>query len=205
MIGFAQAFFVDAAGGILHQLQGANGVFGRPDGIDGSVSATHFWLASRNAYEDAERRSARLRLKYFVSLLEPVAAAEIGVNDPRQYVSGFGYCSAGPDSSSDAASIDCFARGRRPALTTARWSGGTGAREAMTRPDYMPAALEILSGAPNRLTLSRPRGSTAARITLTAYEDRAHVETSVDAPGLLGGPSCPASRTSTGNTHGEQP
>ena len=101
--------------------------------------------------------------------------------------------------------IDCFARGRRPALITARWSGATTAREAMTRPDYMPVALEILSGAPYRLTLSRPHGNTAERVTLTAYEARAHVEISVDAPGLLGGPSCSAALTSTGNTNGDQP
>ena len=206
MIGFAQAFFVDASGGILHRLQGANAVFGRPDRVDASVSATHFWLAPRNAYEDAERRSARLRLTYFVSLLEPVAATEIGVNDRRQYVSGFGYCSTGIDASSDGVSVDCFVRGRRPALVTARWSRqtgseGTDARETLTRPDYTPAALPMLN-APYRLTLARLRGSTAlqtstvARVTLTAYEARAHVETSVDAPGLLGGPSC---------TRGEEP
>jgi hypothetical protein len=96
-------------------------------------------------------------------------------------------------------------RGRRPALISARWSAGTAAREAMTRPDYMPAPLEILSGAPYHLTLSRVRDSTAARVALTAYEARAHVEISVDAPGLLGGPSCSASLTSTDNTRGEQP
>ena len=147
MIGYAQAFFADADGSILHRLQGASAVFGRPDRLDASVSATHFWLASRNAYEDAERRFARLRLKYFVSLLEPMASTEIAVNGGRQYVSGFGYCSTGIDASHDAVSIDCFRRGTRPALVTARWSGGTGAREAMTYPDYMPAMLEILSGA----------------------------------------------------------
>jgi hypothetical protein len=205
MIGYAQAFFADASGGILHRLQGAHMVFSRPGGLDASVSATHFWLAPRHAYEDAERRSARLRLKYFVSLLEPTASTEIGVDGVRQYVSGFGYCSTLLDAAPDAVSIDCFMRGRRPALVTARWSQGTEARETMTRPDYTPAALEILSGAPYRLTLSRPRGSTAARITLTAYEARAHVERSLDAPGLLGGPSCSASPTSAGNTHGEQP
>jgi hypothetical protein len=210
MIGFAQAFFVDASGGILHRLQGANAVFGRPDRVDASVSATQFWLAPRKAYEDAERRSATLRLTYFVSLLEPVASKEIDVNGRRQYVSGFGYCSTGIDASSGASSIDCFVRGRRPALVTARWADGTDAREAMTRPDYTPSAFPMLS-APYLLTLSRVRGSTAlqtstaARVTLTAYEARAHVETSVDAPGLLGGPSCSASLTSTGNTHGEQP
>jgi hypothetical protein len=205
MIGYAQAFFADASGRILHRLQGANAVFGRPNGIDASVSATHFWLAPRKAYDDAERRSARLRLKYFVSLLEPVASMEIGLSGRRQYVSGFGYCGTGFDASPDAVGIDCFVHGRRPALVTAQWSEGTEARDTMTRPDYTPAALEILSGAPYLLTLSRPRGSTAARITLTAYEARAHVERSVDAPGLLGGPSCSASPTSTGNTHGEQP
>jgi hypothetical protein len=203
MIGFAQAFFVDASGRILHRLQGASAVFGRPDGMDASVSATHFWLAPRNAYEDAGRRSARLRLKYFVSLLEPTASAEIAVNGRRQYVSGFGYCSTGTDASSHTVSIDCFVRGRRPALVTARWPEGTDARETMTRPDYTPASLPMLS-APYRLTLSRFRDSTAARVTLTAYEARAHVERSVDAPGLLGGPSCSASRTSS-NTYGEQP
>ncbi|HEX5109404.1 MAG TPA: hypothetical protein VFV95_13195 [Vicinamibacterales bacterium] len=205
MIGYAQAVFADPGGRLLHRLQGANEVFGRPEGVDASVSATHFWLAGRNAYEEAERRSARLRLKYFVSLLEPAASAEIRVNDRRQYVSGFGYCSTGTDASLDALSVDCFARGRRPALITARWSGATTAREAMTRPDYVPVALEILSGAPYRLTLSRPHGNTAERVTLTAYEARAHVEISVDAPGLLGGPSCSAALTSTGNTNGDQP
>lgn len=204
MIGYAQAFLVDASGRLLHRLQGSNAVFGRVDGVDASVSATHFWLASRNAYEDAQRRSARLRLKYFVSLLEPTASAEIGVNDRRQYVTGFGYCSTVPDASPDAVSIDCFMRGRRPALVAARWSEATAARETMTRPDYTPAALQIMS-APYRLTLSRLRGSRAAGVTLTAYEARAHVEMSVDAPSLLGGPSCPASLASTGNTHGEQP
>jgi hypothetical protein len=206
MIGFAQAFFADAGGRILHRLQGANAVFGWPDGLDASVSATHFWLASRRAYEDAERQSARLRLKYFVSLLEPTASTEIGVNGRRQYVPGFGYCSTGLDASSDSVSIDCFMRGRRPALVTARWSAGTAAaREVMTRPDYTPAVLEMLTGAPHRLTLSRDRGATAADITLTAYEARAHVEMAVDAPGLLAGPSCSASLTSTHNTDGEQP
>ena len=205
MIGYAQAFVTDAGGTILHRLQGANAVFARPEGADASVSATHFWLASRDAYEDAERQSARLRLKYFVSLIEPMISAEIGVNGRRQYVSGFGYCSTGLDASPDAVGIDCFMRGRRPALITARWSGETTAREIMTRPDYAPAALEILNGAPYRLTLPRLRGSTAARITLTAYEARAHVERSVDAPGLRGGPSCSAPDTSTSNTHGEQP
>jgi hypothetical protein len=205
MIGYAQAFFADASGRILHRLQGANAVFARPNGVDASVSATHFWLAPRNAYEDAERQAARLRLKYYVSLLEPTASAEIGVNDRRQHVSGFGYCSTGLDASPDAVSVDCFMRARRPALVTARWSEGTDAREAMTRPDYMPAALEMLSGAPYRLSLSSPRGSTAARITLTAYEARAHVEKSIDAPGLLGGPSCSASPTSMATSQGEQP
>lgn len=202
MIGFAQAFFVDASGGVLYRLQGASAVFGRPDGVDASRSATHFWLAPRNAYEDAARRSARLRLKYFVSLLEPVASTEIGVNGRRQYVSRFGYCSTGIDASSDTVSIDCFVRGRRPALVTARWSEGADARETMTRPDYTPAALPMLS-APYRLTLSRFRDSTAARVTLTAYEARAHVERSVDVRGLLGGPSCSASLTSS-NTYGDQ-
>jgi hypothetical protein len=145
-----------------------------------------------------------LRLKYFVSLLEPVASSEIDVDGRRQYVSGFGYCSAGRGASLDAVSIDCFMHGRRPALVTARWSGGTAARETMTGLDYTPPALGIFGGA-YRLTLSRPRGSTASRVTLTAYEPRAHVEKSVDAPGLLGGPSCSAWLTSTGNTHGEQP
>lgn len=205
MIGYAQAFFADAGGRVLHRLQGANAVFGRPDGLDASVSATHFWLASRNAYEDAERQSARLRLKYFVSLLEPIASAEIAVGGRRQYISSFGYCGAALDSGRDAVGIDCFLRGRRPALVTARWSGGIAAGETMTRPDYTPAALEILSGAPYRLTLSRRRGSPAPRVTLTAYEAGDHVEISVDAPDLLGGPSCPASLTSPGNTHGEQP
>ena len=194
MFGFAQAFFVDASGEVLHRLQGANAVFGRPDRVDASVSATHFWLAPRNAYEDAERRSATLRLKYFISLLEPVASAQIDVNGRRQYVSGFGYCSTAIETSSDA-SIDCWVRGRRPALVTARWSEGTDAPETMTRPDYTPTALQMLS-APYRLTLSRVRGSSPARVTLTAYEARAHVEASVDAPGLLGGPSC---------TPGEEP
>lgn len=206
MIGFAQAFFTDAGGTILHRLQGANAVFGRPDGVDASVSATHFWLVPRDAYEDAERRSARLRLKYFVSLIEPTTSAEIGVNGPRQFVSGFGYCSTGLDASPDAVSIDCFMRGRRPALIAARWSGETAARATMTRPDYTPAAaLAIPNSAPYRLTLPRLRGSTSARITLTAYEARAHVELSVDAPGLLGGPSCSARDSSTSSTHGEQP
>lgn len=205
MIGYAQAFFTDAGGTILHRLQGANTVFGRPDGVDASVSATHFWLAPRGAYEDAERHSARLRLKYFVSLIEPMTSTEIGVNGRRQYVSGFGYCSTGRDAAPDAVSIDCFMRGRRPALVTARWSGETAGRETMTRPDYAPAALEVLNGAPYRLTLPRLRGSTAVRIALTAYEARAHVERTVDAPGLLGGPSCSAPNTSTNNTHGEQP
>jgi hypothetical protein len=194
MIGYAQAFFVDASGGILNRLQGANAVFGRQDRVDASVSATHFWLAPRDAYEDAERRSARLRLKYFVSLLEPVASTEIEVNGQREHLSGFGYCSTGMVPSSDAVSIDCFVRGRRPALVAARWSEGTDTRETMTRPDYTPAALQMLS-APYRLTLSRPGGSTA-RVSLTAYEARAHIERSVDAAGLLGGPSC---------TPGEQP
>ena len=205
MIGYAQAFFTGAGGTILHRLQGANPVFGGPDGVDASVSATHFWLAPRDAYEDAERQSARLRLKYFVSLIEPMTSTEIGVNGRRQYLSGFGYCSTGLDASPDAVSIDCFMRGRRPALVTARWSGETAARETMTRPDYAPAALEILAGLPYRLTLPRLRGSTAARITLTAYEARAHVELSVDAPGLRGGPSCSPPDTSTSNTQGELP
>ncbi len=203
MIGYAQAFFADADGRILHRLQGANGVFGG-DGADASVSATHFWLASRRAYEESERQSARLRLKYFVSLLEPAASAEIGVNDPRQFVSGFGYCSARP-AFPHAVSIDCFMRGRRPALMTARWSGVSSARESITRPDYTPAALELLSGAPHGLTLSRLPGGTASRVTLTAYEARTHVEMAVDSPGLLGGPSCSASFTPAGNTDGEQP
>jgi hypothetical protein len=205
MIGFAQAFFSDANGRILHRLQGANAVFGRPDGIDASTSATHFWLASRHAYEEAARQSAGLRLNYFVSLLEPTVSTEIGVHDARQHVPGFGYCSAGPDASPAAISIDCFLRGRRPALLTARWSGETAAREVMTRPDYTPAALEILGGAPSHLSLSRPRGSTASRVTLTAYEARAHAEMVVDAPGLLGGPSCsasvPSTATPTENNH----
>jgi hypothetical protein len=205
MIGFAQAFFVDASGRLLHRLQGAHAVLGRPDGVDASVSATHFWLASRTAYEDAQRQSARLRLKYFVSLLEPTALGEIAVDGRRQYISGFGYCSTELDASAGPVSIDCFMRGRRPALVTARWSGETAARETMTRPDYTPAALELLSGAPYRLTLPRLRSGTAPRVTLTAYEARAHVERSVDAPGLLGGPSCSAAYTSTGNTNGEQP
>ena len=205
MIGYAQAFLTDPSGRVLHRLEGANTVFGRPDGVDASVSATHFWLAPRDAYEDAERQSARLRLKYFVSLIEPTASTEIGVNGRRQYVSGFGYCSAGLNASPDGVSIDCFMRGTRPALVAARWSGETAARETMTRPDYTPAVLKMLNGAPYRLTLPRVRGGTAARITLTAYEARAHVELSVDAPGLRGGPSCSAPDTSTSNTHGEQP
>ncbi len=204
LIGYAQAFFTDANGRILHRLQGAHAVFGRPDGLDASASATHFWLASKNAYDDAERRSARVRLTYFISLLEPLASAEISGDSPRQYTPGFGYCSSGPDASPDAVAIDCFVRGRRPALVTARWSGATTAGEVMTRPDYTPAALEILSGAPYRLTLPRLRDRAATRITLTAYETRAHVERSVVVPGL-GGPSCSASPTSTGTTHGEQP
>jgi hypothetical protein len=204
MIGYAQAFFTDAGGTILHRLQGANAVFGRPDGVDASVSATHFWLAPRDAYEDAGRRSGRLRMKYFISLVEPTTSAEIVVNAPRQYASDFGYCSTGLDAAPDAVSIDCFKRGRRPALVTARWSGEAAARETLTRPDYAPAALEMLNGAPYRLTLPRPRGS-AGRITLTAYEARAHVELTVDAPGLRGAPSCSTPNTSTSTIHGEQP
>ena len=195
MIGFAQAFIVDASGELLHRLQGASAVFGRLDRVDASMSATHFWLAPRNAYEDAERRSATLRLKYFISLLEPVASTEIDANGRRQYVSGFGYCSTGVDALSDAVSTDCFVSGRRPALVTARWSAGAEAREVMTRPDYTPAAFQMLS-APYRLTLSRVRDDSPARVTLTAYEARAHVETAVEAPGLRGGPSC---------TSGEEP
>jgi hypothetical protein len=205
MIGFAQASYADANGGVSQHLHAASGVFSRPETVDASMSATHFWLAPGDAYQAAGQRSARLRLNYFVSLLEPVASAEIDVDGERRYLPGLGYCSTVDDRSNAVVSVDCFVRGRRPALVTAQWSEGTEARETMTRPDYTPAALEILSGAPYRLTLSRPRGSTAARITLTAYEARAHVERYVDAPGLLGGPSCSASPTSTGNTHGGQP
>jgi hypothetical protein len=205
MVGYAQAFFADASGGILHRLQGANAVFSRPDAVDASVSATHFWLASRDAYDDAERRSAPLRLKYFVSLLEPAASAEIAVGGERQYLPDFGYCSAGPDLGRDAVGIDCFLRGQRPALVTARWSGDTAPRETSTSPDYTPAALEMLSSSPYRLTMPRPRGNTASRVTLTAYEARDHVEIAVDAPGMLGGSSCAPSPTSPGTTYGEQP
>jgi hypothetical protein len=202
MIGYAEAAYVDAGGRSLHRLQVAGGVFGRPEDVDASRSATHFWLASKDAYEDAERRSARLRLTYFVSLLEPVASAEIEVDATRQHLPGFGYCSASRVRS-EAVTIDCFARGRRPALVTAAWSDGGGADESLTRPDYMPAALEVLSSASYRLTL--PGGSAVPRATLTTYEARAHVEVPVDAPGLLGGPSCSASPEAARTTEGEEP
>ena len=202
MIGYAKASYVDAGGRNLYRLQGAGTVFDRPENVDASRSATHFWLASRDAYEVAERRSAQLRLTYFVSLLEPVASSEIDVDDGRQHLPGFGYCSA-TRARSDAVTIDCFARGRRPALVTAAWSGRSGARESLTRPDYTPAALEILSSAPYRLTLSGV--TTAPRATLTAYEARAHVEMPVDAPGLFGGASCSTSPEAARTAEGEEP
>ena len=202
MIGYAQAFFTDPSGRVLHRLEGANTVFGRPDGVNASVSATHFWLAPRGAYEDAERQSARLRLKCFRQPDRADSSTEIGVNGRRQCF-GLRVCSAGLDASPEGVRIDCFMRntsgaGRRAVV-------GRDSRARNHDAPQLHTGVEMLNGAPYRLTLPRVRGGTAARITLTACEARAHVELSVDAPGLRGGPSCSAPNTSTSNTHGEQP
>jgi hypothetical protein len=204
MIGFAQASYVDADGTVSWRLHAASEVFGRPETVDASVSATHFWLAPGDAYKAAEQRSARLRLNYFVSLLEPVASAEVGVDGRRQYLPGLGYCSTGDDRANQGVDIDCFVRGRRPALVTATWSGVTGTRAALSRPDYTPAALDVLNGAQYHLALPRPPGGAPARVTLVAYEARRHVEVPVDAPDPLGGASCSTS-ASTWTIEGEQP
>ena len=206
MIGYAEAAYIDAEGRSVHRLQGASSAFGRPESVDASVSATHYWLASRDGYQDAETRSARLQLTYFVSTLEPVASAEIDV-DGRAPVPacGFGYCSAARGASPSAVSLDCFVRGRRPALVTATWSGVIGGRETLTGPDYTPAALEMLTGAPYRLPLPPLPNGTKPRARLTAYEPRAHVDIPVDAAGLLGGTSCSALSAFERAPEGEQP
>jgi hypothetical protein len=204
MIGFAQASYADANGGVSQHLHAASGVFSRPETVDASMSATHFWLAPGDAYQAAGQRSARLRLNYFVSLLEPVASAEIDVDGERRYLPGLGYCSTVDDRSNAVVSVDCFVRGRRPALVAATWSGVSGVRVTLTAPDYTPAALEILNGMPYRLALPRPPGGAAARVTLLAYEARRHVEVPVDAPDPLGGASCSIS-ASNRTLEGEQP
>lgn len=204
MIGYAEASYIDAEGKTVHRLQGSSSAFGR-DSVDASESATHFWLASRDGYEEAAGRSARLRLTYFVSTLEPVASAEMDVGGRRRYLRGFGYCSAARGASPDAVSLDCFLRGRRPALVTATWAGVTGARETPTGPDYAPAALEILTGAPYRLRLPPFPDGSEPRARLTAYEARKHVNMSVEAAGLLGGTSCSTLSASERTPAGEQP
>jgi hypothetical protein len=60
MIGFAQASYVGADGRVSKRLHAASGVFGRPETVDASVSATQFWLAPGDAANEASNRTARV-------------------------------------------------------------------------------------------------------------------------------------------------
>src|SRR4029079_9849766 len=83
--------------------------------------------------------------------------------------------------------IDCFKRGRQPALITAdipRAPLRTAETQIVT---YDPAWLQLLTGGRYRLTLTVPAGVDRTKVKLTSYTARSHFERRLEAPGGLGG------------------
>jgi hypothetical protein len=193
MIGAARASYVSADGVVLHRLQGAIGPavwYARLN----AGNTSHFWLVPRAAFNTAQERTARLVLDYSMSLLEPIATAEVAVDAPRQYVQGLGYCDAKSDRAINTVRVSCFKRGTQPAMLFAAPIGTDGPEVFSGMPDYGPSIFELISGKSYGMTLRHAAGVAPTRVKVTAYEDRAHFNRQVVVPGLLGGSesACPA-------------
>ena len=186
-VSHVEATYVDGQGRVLESARQARVASVPRMTLEGRAAYAHFWLLPSAALERLKHEpTARLELDYSLSLLE-ASAVEIPADGQRRHLSGAGYCGATYDPADSTIKIDCFKRGRQPALITADIPRAP-LRTAETQiVNYEPAWLQLLTGERYRLTLTVPAGVDRTKVKLTSYTARSHFERRLEAPGVLGG------------------
>jgi len=162
---------------------------------DGTVALDDYWLLPRSEFDRlAAVHDVETQIDYSLSLAAPTAQARFLADGRRVSYPGIGYCSAKLDRATAVVDVDCFKAGAQPAQVVANLDGAPQtASKASGYPDFAPAVLNLWGG--QRYTFQlHATGSEVPRVSVTAYQARAHFDRRIIVPGILGGPvpQCPA-------------
>jgi len=161
---------------------------------DQPTAGNHYWLLpAADAKRLASDPVVETHLNYSLSLLAPKNTAQFPADGSRNYYDGIGYCGADFDRTSGEVAVSCFKPGAQPAFLAASIEGST--ESAVPRPlpmNFAPVALDFWGGKRDDIRLAA-HGSEIPRVTVTAYEARAHFDRRFIRPGVLGGTgaTCP--------------
>jgi hypothetical protein len=164
--------------------------------IDSTPGERRTWVLP---FADHQRLAAtagiETHVEYSLSVLAPSASAELVVDGERRYYAGLGWCGASMDRTAGTVEVNCYAPGAQPAQLVANVAGAPNEAAVTTGAnlDYTPAILDFWGGRGHRMSVPHT-GADAPRVTVTAYEPRAHFDKRFVIPGVLGGPAsaCPA-------------